>query len=147
MAEPKEFQVNAPLGGGIAPVARQAKAVRTQAKAGHLTLDEEVASQLLRELNEVQSEVYDLIAKSVDGLDAQLRFGDSFVGQVMSERLRQAADGPDTAALPVLRLFSEALMDLENTVHDAVKSYRNQDEDAADAAAAVERKLSPEGGY
>ncbi|GAB3507726.1 hypothetical protein [Amycolatopsis cihanbeyliensis] len=147
MAEPNQPQFSAPLGGGLAPVAQQAKAVRTEAQAGRLTLDEDVASRLLRELNEVQAEVHGLIAKAHAGLDASLHFGDSFVGRVLGERLQQAAAGPDTAALPVLQQFSEVLLELENTVHKAVETYRTQDEDNADALLEAERKASPEGGY
>jgi hypothetical protein len=68
-------------------------------------------------------------------LDTPLRFGDNWVGHIMSERLRMVAVDQNGGVTPVLATFNQVLDDLESTVRFAAGEY-----EATDAQVAADLK-------
>jgi hypothetical protein len=136
MAEPKAFGGAA---GALAPVAGQVEKAKQQALAGSLRIDLEAAKVILKQLGALRLRAAELVKDCAD-LDTPLRFGDNWVGQIMSERLLQVAVGRRGAVTPVLRTFHEVLDDLEATVRFAAGVYQTTDEQTeADLRRAVGR--------
>jgi hypothetical protein len=67
----------------LAPVAGQIEQVREQAKAGALRIDLGAAEHLLSQVRQVRARAADLVGNS-STLDTPLRFGDNWVGRIMS---------------------------------------------------------------
>lgn len=103
----------------LAPVSEDLDAVHERIRTGQLRLDEEAAHRLLASLAAMQARVHTLIADGKEQIGRPLRFGDNFVGEAMSERLRGAAFGTADAAIPVLEQFSGQLEKLESIVRRA----------------------------
>lgn len=127
-AFPAEFAPAA--GGALAPVAGQVEKAKEQALAGTLRIDLESARVILRQLAALRQRAADLVRNSA-ALDTPLRFGDSWVGRIMSERLRTVAVDRDGGVTPVLTAFHQVLDDLEATVRFAAGVYETTDERAA----------------
>jgi len=134
MAEPRSAPPPplAQAAGALAPVAGNVEAVRNHAAAGNLRIDLDAATVLLRQLEALKNRAGDLVADSGE-LDMPLRFGDSWVGQIMSERMRTVANSDDGGVAPVLRTFHQVLEDLEATVRFAAGMYRTADEETVEA--------------
>lgn len=115
--------------GALVPVAGQVNKAKEQALAGTLHIDIEAAKVILKQLHELRSRAAELVQECAD-LDTPLRFGDSWVAQIMSERLREVAVGRRGAVTPVLRTFHQVLDDLESTVRFAAGMYETADEQA-----------------
>jgi hypothetical protein len=116
--------------GALAPVAGQVEQAREQALAGTLRIDLTAANALLTQLAALRRRAADLVSECV-ALDTPLRFGDNWVGRLMSERLRTVAVGQDGGVTPVLTAFHQVLDDLEATVRLAAGLYETTDEQAA----------------
>jgi hypothetical protein len=129
MTEPRAFPGAA--AGALAPVAQQVDKVKEQALAGSLTIDLEVAKVILGQLGKLRARAADLVRNCAD-LDTPLRFGDNWVGRIMSERLRTVAVDRDGGVTHVLTAFHQVLDDLEATVRFAAGMYETADERAAD---------------
>lgn len=117
--------------GALAPVAGKVEQVRNEAAAGGLRIDLTAAERLLEQLQQVRMRASDLVR---DGrrLDTPLRFGDNWIGQIMSERLRTVAVDEDGGVTPVLRQFHELVDAVEAIVRLAAGLYRTTDERTAD---------------
>lgn len=115
--------------GALAPVAGQVEQVKEQALAGTLRIDLEAAQAILKQLAALRLRAGDLVHDCAD-LDTPLKFGDNWVGQIMSERLREVATGRSGAVTPVLGTFHQVLDDLEATVRFAAGMYETADQQA-----------------
>lgn len=129
MSEPRAFPAVA--AGGLAPVADQVGKAKEQALAGSLTIDLDAAKAILANLDRLRSRAAGLVRDCVE-LDTPLKFGDNWVGRIMSERLRTVAVDRDGGVTPVLETFHRVLDDLEATVRFAAGLYETTDENAAD---------------
>lgn len=129
MPEPKAFPGAA--AGALAPVAAQVDKVKEQALAGSLKIDLDAAKVILANLAKLRLRAAELVRDCTD-LDIPLKFGDNWVGQIMSERLRTVAVDRDGGVTPVLTAFHQVLDDLESTVRFAAGMYETSDEQAAD---------------
>ncbi|MFC4854658.1 hypothetical protein [Actinophytocola glycyrrhizae] len=138
MSEPRGFPGTA--AGGLAPVADKVDKVREQALAGSLKIDLDTAKVILSQLGRLRLRAAELVRDCAD-LDTPLRFGNNWVGQIMSERLRTVAVDRDGGVTPVLRTFHEVLDDLEATVRFAAGLYEATDEHAADALRRAVRRF------
>ncbi|MCT2588298.1 hypothetical protein [Actinophytocola gossypii] len=116
--------------GALTPVAGKVEEVRDEAALGRLRIDLPAAESLLEQIQRTRMRAGDLMR---DGrkLDAPLRFGDNWIGQIMSERLRTVAVDKDGGVSPVLRQFHELLDSVEAVVRLAAGLYRTTDEQAA----------------
>jgi len=115
--------------GALAPVAGQVAQAKEQALAGTLRIDLDAAQVILKQLAALRLRAGDLVGDCAD-LDTPLKFGDNWVGQIMSERLRAVAVGRSGAVTPVLRTFHQVLDDLEATVRFAAGMYETADQQA-----------------
>ncbi len=115
--------------GALVPVAGQIEKAKEQALAGTLHIDIEAAKVILKQLSALRLRAADLVKDCAD-LDTPLKFGDNWVGQIMSDRLRDVAVGRSGAVTPVLRTFHQVLDDLESTVRFAAGMYESADEQA-----------------
>lgn len=129
MPEPRAFPGAA--AGALAPVADQVDKVKEQALAGSLKIDLDAAKVILANLGRLRLRAAELVRDCID-LDTPLKFGDNWVGQIMSERLRTVAVDRDGGVTPVLTAFHQVLDDLESTVRFAAGMYETSDEQAAD---------------
>jgi hypothetical protein len=127
---PKPFDQTA--AGALAPVAGNVETVKNQAAAGSLRIDLDAATVLLRQLEALKNRAGDLVKDSGE-LDLPLRFGDSWVGQIMSERMRTVAVSDNGGVTPVLRTFHKVLEDLEATIRFAAGMYQTADEETVEA--------------
>jgi hypothetical protein len=117
--------------GALAPVAGQMQKAKEQALAGSLRIDLDAANVILKQLAALRLRAADLVRDCAD-LDTPLKFGDNWVGQIMSTRLRAVAVGRRGAVTPVLTTFHQVLDDLEATVRFAAGAYQTADEQAED---------------
>jgi hypothetical protein len=117
--------------GGLAPVADQVDKVKEQALAGSLTIDLDAAQAILTQLDRLRARAEGLVTSCVE-LDTPLRFGDNWVGQIMSERLRTVAVDRNGGVTPVLEMYRQVLDDLTATVRFAAGLYEATDERAVD---------------
>jgi hypothetical protein len=125
--------------GALAPVAGQVGKAKEQALAGTLRIDLDAAKVILKQLATLRLRAAELVRDCGD-LDMPLKFGDNWVGQIMSERLRAVAVGRRGAVTPVLTTFHQVLDDLEATVRFAAGTYQTTDEQAeADLLRAIGR--------
>ena len=120
-----------PAAGGLIPVAGEVHQVRRKAAVGGLHLDQAAAAELLSRIGALRARAAALVVDS-DALDAPLRFGDSWVADLMSARLRTVAADRHGGATAVLRAFEKVLNDLEFTIRAAAGQYYTTDEESAD---------------
>ena len=116
--------------GALAPVAGQVEQVKDQAAAGGLQIDLTAAEQLLQQVQQVRLRAADLV-ESGAAVDPPLRFGDNWVGRIMSERLRTVAVDQNGGVTPVLRRFHDLLDSVEAIIRLAAGLYQTTDEQAA----------------
>jgi len=116
--------------GALAPVVGQIEQAKEEALAGTLRIDLAAAKLLLKQLAALRLRAADLVSECV-ALDTPLRFGDNWVGRLMSERLRTVAVDQNGGVTPVLTTFHQVLDDLEATVRLAAGLYETTDERAA----------------
>lgn len=122
---------SAPAAHALKPVAGQLHQIRRKAEVGGLQLDHQAAAELLRRIAVLRTRAADLVTDSGE-LDAPLRFGDSWVADLMSARLRTVAVDRRGGATAVLRAFAKVLDDLELTIKAAAGQYYTNDEESAD---------------
>lgn len=130
----------APAAGALVPVAGQLDQVRRKAEVGGLHLDQQAATELLRRIAALRARAAGLVTDSTE-LDAPLRFGDSWVADLMSARLRTVAVDRRGGATAVLQAFAKVLNDLELTIKAAAGQYYTTDEESADQFKASVGKL------
>ena len=129
MSEPMAFPNAA--AGALAPVADKVGKTREQALAGSLTIDLDAAKAILAQLERLRARADGLVRACVE-LDTPLRFGDNWVGRIMSERLRTVAVDREGGVTPVLDEFHRLLDALVATVKLAAGLYEATEERAAD---------------
>lgn len=129
MTNPRTKSFDSDAADGLVPVAGQVSKAKEQALAGSLRIDIEAARVILRQLSALRLRAADLVNDCAD-LDTPLKFGDNWVGRIMSDRLREVAAGRRGAVTPVLRTFHQVLDDLESTVRFAAGMYETVDEQA-----------------
>ncbi|MFI7674975.1 hypothetical protein [Actinophytocola sp. NPDC049390] len=129
MTEPRAFPGAA--AGALVPVADKVDKTKEQALAGSLTIDIDAARAILAQLKRLRARAGELVRDGVE-LDIPLRFGDNWVGQIMSERLRTVAVDRDGGVTPVLREFHRLLDALAVTVELAAGLYEATEERAID---------------
>ena len=105
--------------------------MKEQALAGSLTIDLDAAQAILTQLDRLRARAEGLVTSCVE-LDTPLRFGDNWVGQIMSERLRTVAVDRNGGVTPVLEMYRQVLDDLTATVRFAAGLYEATDERAVD---------------
>ena len=135
----------APAAGALAPVAGQLHQVRHKAEVGGLQLDKDAATELLRRIGVLRARAAHLVTDSGE-LDAPLRFGDSWVADLMSARLRTVAVDRRGGSTAVLRAFAKVLNDLEFTIKAAAGQYYTTDQESADRFTSSLRQLGLEAG-
>lgn len=127
MVEPNPGPFPAAAAKALAPVAGQVEQVREQAAAGGLRIDLPAAERLLQQIQQVRLRAADLVEHG-STLDTPLRFGDNWVGRIMSERLRTVAVDENGGVTPVLRQFHDLLDSVEAIIRLASGLYRTTDE-------------------
>lgn len=127
MSEPSTRSFPGAAAGALEPVAGQVSQAKEQAMAGTLHIDLDAAKVILKQLGALRLRAADLVKDCAD-LDTPLKFGDNWVGQIMSDRLQEVASGRRGAVTPVLRTFHQVLDDLESTVRFAAGMYETADE-------------------
>ncbi|GAB1511755.1 hypothetical protein [Actinophytocola sp. KF-1] len=127
MTEPRPFPNAA--AGALVPVADKVDKAKEQALAGSLTIDLDAAKAILAQLARLRARADGLVRDCVE-LDTPLRFGDNWVGQIMSERLRTVAVDSEGGVTPVLKEFHRLLDALTVTVQLAAGLYEATEERA-----------------
>jgi hypothetical protein len=122
----------AAAGGALAPVAGKVAEVQQHAAAGGLRIDLAAAERMLAQLADLRRRAGELVTDSAM-LDTPLRFGDNWVGRIMSERLHTVAAGQDGGVAPVLARFHELLDSVEAIIRLAAGLYQTTDQQATDA--------------
>jgi len=117
--------------GSLDPVAGQVHQVRESAELGGLRMDKAEAQVLLANLAELRARADELVT-GCGALDRPLRFGDNWVGAIMSERLRGVATTDQQSMTLVMTQFQQVLTDLEATVRAAAQLYVDTDQQSAD---------------
>ncbi len=133
MSEPQRPFAGA-AAGALAPVAGKVEDVKQEALAGTLRIDVDAAKVILKQLAALRVRAAELVTEC-GALDTPLRFGDNWVGHIMSERLRMVAVDQNGGVTPVLATFNQVLDDLESTVRFAAGEY-----EATDAQVAADLK-------
>lgn len=118
-------------GEALVPVAGKVEEVRHKAAEGGLRIDLTAAETMLRQLAELRRRAGDLIQDGAS-LDTPLRFGDNWVGRIMSEKLRTVAVAENGGVTPVLGRFHELLDSVEAIIRLAAGRYQTTDQQAAD---------------
>lgn len=133
----------AAAGSALVPVAGKVEEVKQHAAAGGLRIDPAAAEAMLARLVDLRRRAAELVTDSAM-LGTPLRFGDNWVGRIMSERLRAVADGPDGGVTPVLGRFHELLDSVEAIIRLAAGLYQTTDQQATDALHRAAARLRTE---
>jgi hypothetical protein len=115
----------------LVPVAGRVEEVKDHAAAGGLRIDLAAAEVMLAQLQALRQRAGELV-DDCGTLDVPLRFGDNWVGQIMSQRLRTVAVDENGGVTPVLRRFHELIDSVEAIIRLAAGLYQTNDEQAAD---------------
>lgn len=115
----------------LTPIAARVGDARRDAQSGALRIDLDAARRLLDRLGDLRTRARQLVAAGVE-LDRPLRFGDNWVGGLVSQRLRGVAVDDDRGVAPVLDTFHQVLDDVEATVRLAAGLYRTADDEVVD---------------
>jgi hypothetical protein len=143
MTEPVPPAFGAAAGSALAPVAGKVEEVKAHAAAGGLQIDVTAAEAMLARLADLRGRVAEIVTDSVT-LGTPLRFGDNWVGRLMSERLRTVADGTDGGVTPVLGRFHELIDSVEAVIRLAAGIYQTTDQQATDALHRAAARLRTE---
>jgi hypothetical protein len=116
---------------GLKPVAGAVHEVRASAELGGLRMDKAEATVLLANLAQIRARAEELVT-GCGPLDRPLRFGDNWVGDIVSARLRAVASTDKLSMTSVMAEFLQVIDDLEATVRAAAQLYVSTDEQNAD---------------
>jgi hypothetical protein len=130
MSEPQRPFPSA-AAGALVPVRDQVEDVKQQALEGTLRIDIDAARAILTQLAALRARAAELVG-GCTALDTPLRFGDNWVGHIVSERLRKVAVDQHGGVTPVMTTFNQVLTDLEATVRFAAGLYETTDEQVAE---------------
>lgn len=106
---------------------------REQSWSSGFGLDDGGGHRMLSTLGEIERAVEGLVAAAQHGLSGSPRFGDNWVGEVVSAQLSKAATG-DHGLVPVLREFNEVVETFGDALRQSVAAVTQVDETAADQA-------------
>ncbi|MFI9810684.1 hypothetical protein [Saccharothrix variisporea] len=98
-----------------------------------LDLDKQAVQDLVKLITQARDLVDSVHRTAVDSLDVELKFGNNWVGEAISRRLREVAVGDETSAVSVIGDFLDVLFEVEKTIRDAARNLEDADDEAADA--------------
>lgn len=98
-----------------------------------LDLDKQAVQDLIKLITQARDVVDNVHRTAVDNLDVELKFGNNWVGEAISRRLREVAVGDDASAVSVIGDFLNVLFEVEKTIRDAARNLEDADDEAADA--------------
>ncbi|GAA0239807.1 hypothetical protein GCM10010492_43710 [Saccharothrix mutabilis subsp. mutabilis] len=98
-----------------------------------LDLDKQAVQDLVKLITQARDLVDGVHRTAVDNLDVELKFGNNWVGEAISRRLREVAVGDDRSAVSVIGDFLDVLFEVEKTIRDAARNLEDADDEAADA--------------
>ena len=102
-------------------------------QAVQLDLDKQGVADLLKLVSQARSLVDNVHSKAVNNLDVELKFGNNWVSDAISRRLREVAVGNEESAVNVIGDFMQVLFEVEETIREAARNLEQADDDAADA--------------
>ncbi|CAL9657139.1 hypothetical protein SUDANB95_06813 [Actinosynnema sp. ALI-1.44] len=98
-----------------------------------LDLDKQAVQDLVKLITQARDLVDGVHRTAVANLDVELKFGNNWVGEAISRRLREVAVGDDRSAVAVIGDFLNVLFEVEKTIRDAARNLEDADDEAADA--------------
>lgn len=98
-----------------------------------LDLDKQGVDDLLKLVSQARTLVDTVHSRAVNNLDVELKFGNNWVSDAISRRLREVAVGNEESAVNVIGDFMQVLFEVEQTIRDAARNLERADDDAADA--------------
>ncbi|MFJ6670313.1 hypothetical protein ACIQMJ_04305 [Actinosynnema sp. NPDC091369] len=102
-----------------------------------LDLDKQGVDDLLKLISQARSLVDSVHGRAVNNLDVELKFGNNWVSDAISRRLREVAVGNEESAVNVIGDFMQVLFEVEETIRDAARNLERADDEAADAFGAA----------
>lgn len=104
---------------------------KRHAEGGEMHIDIDPAARLLARLDALRERTAELVGRGAE-LDRPLRFGDNWVGHIVSQRLRGVAVD-DRGLAPALSTFHQVLDDVAAAIRLAAGRYRTSDDEAVAA--------------
>ncbi|PSL55521.1 hypothetical protein B0I31_105485 [Saccharothrix carnea] len=98
-----------------------------------LDLDKQGVDDLLKLVSQARSMVDEVHSRAVNNLDVDLKFGNNWVSDAISRRLREVAVGNEESAVNVIGDFMQVLFEVEETIREAARNLERADDEAADA--------------
>ncbi|XVS64659.1 hypothetical protein ACQPYE_00920 [Actinosynnema sp. CA-299493] len=98
-----------------------------------LDLDRQGVNDLLKLVSQARNLVDTVHGRAVDNLDVELQFGNNWVSDAISRRLREVAVGNEESAVNVIGDFMQVLFEVEETIREAARNLERADDEAADA--------------
>ncbi|WP_447009567.1 hypothetical protein [Saccharothrix hoggarensis] len=98
-----------------------------------LDLDKQAVDDLLKLVSKARDVVDNVHSRAVNNLDVELKFGNNWVSDAISRRLREVAVGNEESAVNVIGDFMQVLFEVEETIREAARNLARADDDAADA--------------
>jgi hypothetical protein len=98
-----------------------------------LDLDKQGLDALLKLVSGARSLVDNVHSRAVNNLDVELKFGNNWVSDAISRRLREVAVGNQESAVNVIGDFMQVLFEVEETIREAARNLERADDEAADA--------------
>ncbi|MDU0290031.1 hypothetical protein [Saccharothrix longispora] len=105
--------------------------------AVQLDLDKQGVDDLLKLISQARSLVDNVHSRAVNNLDVELKFGNNWVSDAISRRLREVAVGNEESAVNVIGDFMQVLFEVEETIREAARNLEQADDEAADAFGAA----------
>ncbi|MDQ2583224.1 hypothetical protein [Saccharothrix yanglingensis] len=105
--------------------------------AVQLDLDKQGVDDLLKLISQARSLVDNVHSRAVNNLDVELKFGNNWVSDAISRRLREVAVGNEKSAVNVIGDFMQVLFEVEETIREAARNLEQADDEAADAFGAA----------
>ncbi len=102
-----------------------------------LDLDKQGVADLLKLVSQARGLVDNVHSRAVNNLDVELKFGNNWVSDAISRRLREVAVGNEESAVKVIGEFMQVLFEVEETIRDAARNLERADDEAADAFGAA----------
>ncbi|GAB2999369.1 hypothetical protein [Saccharothrix stipae] len=98
-----------------------------------LDLDKQGVDDLLKLVSKARNLVDTVHSRAVNNLDVELKFGNNWVSDAISRRLREVAVGNEESAVNVIGDFMQVLFEVEETIREAARNLERADDEAADA--------------
>lgn len=98
-----------------------------------LDLDKQGVDDLLKLVSQARDLVDTVHGRAVNNLDVELKFGNNWVSDAISRRLREVAVGNEESAVNVIGDFMQVLFEVEETIREAARNLERADDEAADA--------------